>query len=304
MRNSAIHSPNDTIVSLHSKQMEVYKAPHRFKTVVAGRRWGKTKLAIQEMIKGSQKGKGKVWYVAPTYSMAKQIVWDDLRGIIPRRWIRKVNETSMRVTLVNGVQIQLKGADRPDTLRGVGLTYVVLDEFQDMRPDVWDKVLRPTLATTRGGALFIGTPKSYNHLYDHYKRGQNPLLRARREWASWQFKTADSPFVPLDEIEHARRDLDPKTFRQEFEASFETMSGQVYYAYSRKENVGRYPFNPKLPIWLGQDFNIDPMSTCVMQPQPSGEVWVVDELVIFNSNVKEVCEELERKYWRNIKQFA
>jgi hypothetical protein len=82
------------------------------------------------------------------------------------------------------------------------------------------------------------------------------------------------------------------------------MSGRVYYPFDRKIHTGSYPFNPKLPIICGQDFNIDPMSSAIMQIQPNGEIWVVDEIVQFNSNVSEVCDELDKKFWRYLKQIT
>jgi hypothetical protein len=231
-------------------------------------------------------------------------MWYDLLAAIPRSWIRKINETTLAVVLINGVRIELKGADKPDSLRGVGIHFLILDEFQDMGEEVWVKVLRPTLADTKGHALFIGTPKSYNYLYELYLLGQDPAKVAAGVWESWQFATITSPFIPLAEIEAARRDMDEKSFRQEFEASFETMAGRVYYPFDRKLHIGKYPFNPDLPIWVGQDFNINPMATVIIQPQPSGELWLVDELALFGSNTEEVCEELERRYWRHIKKIV
>jgi hypothetical protein len=290
-------------LTLHPKQMVVYKSQARFRVVVAGRRWGKTQLAKTLMITRARVKKRKIWYVAPTYKMAKQIMWSDLIDAIPRRWIKKINETRLEVTLLNGTVIELKGADKGDSLRGVGVDFLVLDEFQDIDADTWVKVLRPVLADRRGDAIFIGTPKAYNYLYELYKRGQEPGNVARNLWESWQFPTITSPFIPLSEIEAAKQDMDEKSFKQEFEASFETMSGRVYYPFDRNEHVGQYPFNPKLPIWVGMDFNIDPMSTVIFQPQPNGEVWAVDEIVLFSSNTEEICEELEKRYWRNLLQI-
>lgn len=80
--------------------------------------------------------------------------------------------------------------------------------------------------------------------------------------------------------------------------SFETMSGRVYYPFDRAEHVGNYNFNPALPIWVGVDFNIDPMSAVIFQPQPNGELWAVDEIVRFGSNTDEICEELDKRFWR------
>ena len=262
-----------SLVQLHSGQMKVFKSPHRFKVVCAGRRWGKSRLSISKIIKAAAADrKQRVWYVAPTYQMARQILWDDLQEVLPRKWIAKKNDTTMTIVLKNGSEIALKGADKPDTLRGVALNFVVLDEFQDMKPDTWYKVLRPTLSSTRGGALIIGTPKGFSEFHKLFMIGQNPEMQAKGLWKSWQFVTADSPFVPDSEIEAAKNDMDPKSFAQEYLASFENMSGRVYYPFDRNVHVRPLQFNPRLPIWVGQDFNIDPMSSVILQPQPNGEV--------------------------------
>lgn len=286
-------------LSLHPKQMEVYRSKARFRVVVAGRRWGKTALSRTLMISKARKPKQKIWYVAPTYRMAKQIMWTDLLDAIPKKWIKKINETTLSITLINDSRIELKGADKADSLRGVGIHFLVLDEFQDMSEETWTQVLRPTLADTGGHALFIGTPKAYNQLYTLYKLGQDPRKVRAGQWESWQFPTITSPFIPLSEIAAARADMDEKSFKQEFEASFETMSGRVYYPFDRNDHVGQYPFNPKLPIWVGMDFNIDPMSAVIYQPQPNGELWAVDEVVLFGSNTEEMCDALDKKFWRH-----
>lgn len=302
--------PNKSL-KLHRFQKIVMNDPRRFRVVVAGRRWGKTQVSKISLIKkAAYKRNQKVWYVAPTYQMARDIMWEDLKASIPRTWIRKINETRMTIGLVNGSWIYLKGADKPDSLRGVGLHFVVIDEAQDIKEETWELVLQPTLATTNGQAIFIGTPKSYNWLYDRYMLGQRgpQVLDPRgrlvpNEWMSWQFPTISSPFIPRREIEARRRDMDPRSFRQEFEASFETMSGRVYYPFDRNEHVGDYPFNPHLPIYVGMDFNIDPMSLIIIQEQPSGEIWVVNEIVLYGSNVQESADELARQYFRHMNQI-
>lgn len=287
---------------LHPGQCEVFHSPARFRVVVAGRRWGKSMLSKTELIQHAGNGPDRrAWYIAPTYSMAKQIMWDELMTTIPKSWVKSYHITEMWIRLKNGSLIELRGADNPDRMRGVGLTFVVLDEFQDMKAEVWTKVIRPTLVSTRGRALFIGTPKGYNNLYEVYQHGLNPKMPL---WASWQFETITSPFIPLAEIEQAKHDLDPKSFAQEFLASFETMSGRVYYAFDRFRHVGNYPYNPNLPLWAGQDFNIDPMSTVLLQPQPNGEIWAVDEIFLRSASTPDVCDELERRYWRRQKDIT
>jgi phage terminase large subunit len=291
---------------LHEGQAEVLNFPARFKVVVAGRRWGKTQTAKTAIVRAARIKKRLVWYVAPTYRMAKDIMWTELVETIPKKWIKKVNETLLEIRLINGTTIQLKGADKPDTLRGVGLHYLVIDEAQDLKEETWSQVLRPTLASTGGHALIIGTPKGFQWLYDLYMLGQNEEYRKKGEWASWQMPTITSPFIPRQEIEAAKRDMDEKSFNQEFCASFETMSGRVYHCFDRNTHIGsQYEFDPKKPIWVGMDFNVDPMSAVILQPQEDGEtIWAVDEIVLFSSNTEEMADELERKYWRHLKQLT
>ncbi|MBA8881717.1 phage terminase large subunit [Phyllobacterium myrsinacearum] len=299
---------------LHKGQKTVLSDLHRFRVIVAGRRWGKTQVSRVALIKAAtSKKKQLVWYVAPTYSMARGILWDELKNSIPRALIKKngINETRMTIRLVNGSRIELKGADKPDSLRGVGIHFLVIDEAQDIRKETWFEVLRPTLSTTGGRVLFIGTPKAFNWLYDLYVEGQRGDVyldeRGRKvvnDWKSWQFRTSMSPFIPPSEIRSARKDLDPRTFRQEYEASFETMSGRVYYAFDRRVHTGDYPFNDKLPVVIGLDFNINPMSAIIMQEQPNGEIWVVDEAIMMGSNTQEVSDEMAKRFYRNMNQVT
>ncbi|MBO6510633.1 MAG: hypothetical protein JJ979_19485 [Roseibium sp.] len=302
---------NKIQLKVHKGQRSVLNDGRRFKVVVAGRRWGKTQTSKTAIIKAAAKPRQLIWYVAPTYGMARSIMWEELKESIPARMIVRINETRMSIQLKNKTRIELKGADKPDTLRGVGLDLVVVDEAQDMDPDTWYKVLYPTLTSTGGRAYIIGTPKAFNWLYDVYMLGQRGDVyedaKGRRRinaYKSWQFPTITSPFIPAEEIEQAKANLDEKSFKQEFEASFETMSGRVYYAFDRNIHVGSYKFDPKRPVFIGQDFNIDPMSSVILQPQDNGEIWAVGEVILFGSNTQETADEVARRYHRQMKQIT
>ena len=169
-------------------QSKIFHSKDRFRVVVAGRRFGKTFLSTTELIIQAIQGKDRnVWYVAPTYKAAKEIAWDMLINSMPREYIRKTNESSLTVTLINGSTISLKGAEKADNLRGRALDFVVLDEFADMRPETWSEVIRPSLSDRRGSAVFIGTPKGRNHFYDLWTQGADGV----NDWASFQFTTLD-----------------------------------------------------------------------------------------------------------------
>jgi phage terminase large subunit len=194
--------------------------------------------------------------------------------------------------LVNGSTIALKGADNYDSLRGVGLDFIVLDEFADIAPDAWYETLRPTLSDKQGRALFIGTPKGIgNWAYEIYQNA----LDDTDNWHSYTFTTIQGGNVPADEIEQARKDLDERTFRQEYMATFETFSGRIYYSFDRSLNVVKYDRSTVDTIYVGLDFNVDPMSA-VVATRIGDTLHIIDEIRIFGSNTGEICEELKQRF--------
>jgi phage terminase large subunit len=265
----------------------------RFRVVVAGRRFGKTFLSIRELCYHAKEPNKDVWYLAPTYKMARGIVWKKLKNkLSDLNWIQKTNETELSIILRNGSTITLKGADNYDSLRGVGLDFIVLDEFADISPDAWYEVLRPTLSDKQGRALFIGTPKGIgNWAYEIYQN----TLEDPKAWSSYSFTTIEGGNVLEEEIESARRDLDERTFRQEYLATFETFSGRIYYAFDRAANVRKYEGNTPDVIYVGMDFNIDPMSA-VVAVRSGDTLHIIDEVRLFSSNTKEMVDEIKQRF--------
>jgi len=203
--------------------MEIFKSPARFKIAACGRRFGKSHLAAWTLlIKGLQSESKDIFYVAPTFQQAKDILWSVLKDI-GKDVIKSTHENTATITLVNDRKIYLKGSDRPDSLRGVGLYYVVMDEYAFMKPEVWELIIRPTLADVKGEALFIGTPEGRNHFYDLYK-----LALEDKDWEAFSFNSTDNPLLDPKEIEVARRTMSSQAYRQEFEASFESFSGGIF----------------------------------------------------------------------------
>ena len=280
---------------LSPAQQTIFDDTTRFKVVIAGRRFGKTFLAIQALCYHARLPDQEVWYVAPSYKQAKLIVWRKLKNRLQDlRWVRKTNESELSIELKNGSRISLKGADHEDSLRGVGLNYIILDEFADIDPEAWYEVLRPTLADTEGSAMFIGTPKGIaNWSYDLYQYE----LEFGAVWKSFQYTTIDGGNVKPEELELARQDLDERTFRQEFLATFETYAGRIYYAFDRKSNVvdGLFESRDLDVLYIGMDFNIDPMSA-VIAIRKGDTLCVIDEIRMFSSNTQEAVEEIKSRY--------
>ena len=272
-------------------QLDVLEHSARFRVVCAGRRFGKTFLAILFLLNHATT-KGRVcWYIAPTYRQAKQIAWKMLKQLVPTSWVVSYNETDLTLYLVNGSEISLRGADNPDSLRGVSLDAVVLDEYADMSSDAWTDVLRPALADKQGEALFIGTPKGYNHFYDLWSEANT-----RAGWHAWSFTTADGGNVTAEEIASAEADMDERTFRQEFKASFETLAGRVYQAFERSIHVRADLVDvPSLPLLIGMDFNVNPMSA-VLAVMPAGQLHAFGEIEIPNGNTELMVAEIRKRY--------
>jgi hypothetical protein len=278
-------------VQLTLSQTEIFLSTARFKSVVAGRRFGKTYLSTIELINAAISGKNKnCWYIAPTYGAAKEIAWDMLIKNIPEQYIVKTNETGLTIKLINGSVISLKGAERSAVLRGRSLDHCILDEFSEMRPEVWFEVIRPSLSDREGSALFIGTPKGRNHFYDLWAKG----VDGADNWESFQYTTLDGGNVSEHEIEQAKADLDERTFNQEYCAQFVTYSGLIYYNFDRATSVVKAEDDGGV-LHIGMDFNTDPMSA-VVALRKGNSLICIDEIVIYGSNTDEMVKEIHQRY--------
>ena len=212
-------------ISLLPWQQQVWEDPTRFKIVAAGRRTGKSRLAAWLLIVNAlQTDRGTVFYVAPTQGQARDIMWETLMDL-GQPVIASSHINNLQIKLVNGATISLKGGDRPETMRGVSLRYLVLDEYADIKPDVWEQILRPALADQKGHALFIGTPMGRNHFYDLYKYAE---LSDDNTYKAWHFTSYDNPLLDPEEIDTAKKSMSSYSFRQEFMASFEAKGSEMF----------------------------------------------------------------------------
>ena len=218
-------------------QQNVFKDTTRFKVVAAGRRCGKSRLsAVTLLIEALNCPDGSsVMYVAPTLGQARTIIWDLLHEL-GRPVIKSSHVNNLEITLVNGKKILVRGADNPDSLRGVSLTYLVLDECAFIKQDVWEKILRAALSDRKGRALFISTPSGRNWFYDVFKLGQQ---EEDEEWKSWHFTTQDNETIDPKEIEAAKRTLSSFAFKQEYLSSFDNAGSDLF-----KEEWLRYSDEP------------------------------------------------------------
>jgi phage terminase large subunit len=276
---------------LNAGQQEVSSSPARFRVVIAGRRWGKTHMACRELARFARYPDRRIWYIAPSYRMAKQIAWDHLKArLYELNWIAKVNESDLSIRLVNGSQIALRGADNPDSLRGVFLDFCVFDEFAMIDEKAWTEVIRPALSDRQGSAMFISTPMGRNWAFDLYNRGVD---KTEHSWESFTYTTLEGGNVTEAEIESARTDMDERQFKQEYLASFETYEGVIYYNFSRA-NVTEAAQIPRTVI-IGMDFNVSPaVAVCMMRTEHG--LHIFDEIVMYSSNTDEMVSEINRRF--------
>ena len=212
-------------IQLLDWQKQVWADDTRFKIVAAGRRTGKSRLAAWMLIVNAlQADKGHVFYVAPTQGQARDIMWQTLLELA-HPVVTSSHINNLQIKLVNGATISLKGADRPETMRGVSLKFLVMDEYADMKPEVFEQILRPALADQKGNALFIGTPMGRNHFYDLYKYAE---LEDDESYAAWHFTSYDNELLDPEEIDLAKKSMSSYAFRQEFMASFEARGSEMF----------------------------------------------------------------------------
>ena len=212
-------------IKLLKWQQDVFTDTTRFKVVAAGRRTGKSRLAAWLLIVNAlQCDKGHIWYIANTQGQARDVLWQVLLELA-NPVIEASHINNMQIRLINGATISLKGADRPETMRGVSLKFVVMDEYGSMKPEVWEQIIRPALADQKGSALFIGTPFGRNHFYELYEYG---LSNKDSDFKSWHFTSFDNELLDPKEIEAAKKSMSSFAFRTEFMASFEAASGGIF----------------------------------------------------------------------------
>lgn len=297
----------------HDLQRLLHEDTHRFKTIVCGRRWGKTIFAVNELIKQAMTNvETNYWYVAPTYTQAKLIAWQKFK-FYAKDIALKFNEAELLLTLVNGSTIRLVGADSADNLRGVGLSGVVIDEFADIKRSVWQLVIRPTLSDKKGWAIFLGTPKGkLNQLYEmfivdsefideSYRNVEGLPIQTNENFKSWKFKTSDNPYIDREEIDQARRELAPQYFRQEYEASFENYTGLIYKEFDINKHVIKRE-DVTIPEWANVYIGIDTgrfTAVSFITIDNNGIAYLFDEIYDYDGIIANISQMILHKLAQN-----
>jgi hypothetical protein len=296
-------TPRWTQLRPHATQIAYWRSPHRFNVVPAGRRSGKTEQAKRKLVRRAIKGTlftpARFFAAAPTRDQAKRIYWDDLKRLVPPNLTVSVSESDLMIRLPLS-EIWVLGMDKPERIEGQPWDGGILDEYANMKEKAWGAHVRPALSDRRGWCDLIGVPEGRNHYYDAYQIAVAEMTEKGdlSEWGAFSWRSED--ILPPEEIEAAKRDLDPLTFEQEYGASFVNFEGRAYYAFTDQNKARlRERYNPAQPLIVAMDFNVAPGTAAICQELPLplegnpvgtaviGEVWIEN-----NSNTEAVCRKI------------
>lgn len=283
-------------MNLTPPQSKVISDTHRFRVVNIGRRGGKTTLAIEEMKGMAYFKPSRIAYVAPTYQQARDIAWEQLKKEL-HPIATAVNESRLeiRVRTKNGEEsvIMLRGWESIENLRGQAFDFIVIDEVAMVKDfwSNWQEVIRPTLSDRRGSALFISTPKGFNHFYDLYN-----LEGVDNDFKSFHFTTYDNPFIPTEEVDKAREQVTEDRFAQEYLADFRKTEGLVYKEFSRDkhlfddESLKEFPIEEHERI-AGLDFGYtNPAALPFISTDFKKHYWITDEYYHSGRTEEEIAD--------------
>ncbi len=264
-------------------QAEIEASLARFSVLVCHRRFGKTALSVNQLIKAARETKRPDWrgaYIAPLYKQAKTVVWDELKkycGLGQDNCTVKFHETELRADFENGARIRLFGAENPDSLRGIYLDGVIFDEVAQMSKRVWTEVIRPALSDRKGWGVFIGTPRGRNALYEIWEEAKrNP------DWFTALYRVSETGLIDADELEAAARDMSPEEYEQEYECSFTAAIRGAYFGALMAEadkngRIAKVPYDPVVPVHTAWDLGMsDSTSIWFVQAKPGGAYAVID----------------------------
>lgn len=277
----------------------------RWGCIVAHRRAGKTVACINELITralATKKTNARYAYIGPFYRQVKAIAWDYLKQYAAPILTAK-NEVDLEVTLPNGAKIRLFGADNPDSLRGLYLDGVILDEYADMKPSVWGSVIRPMLADRKGWAVFIGTPKGHNAFYDIWN------LSKSEDWFSLMLRASVSGLLDQSELDDAKRQMTEDEYEREFECSFEaSIAGAIYGKWmadaAKEGRIGKVAYDPNLPVHTAWDMGFSDTTTVWFYQMVFNEIRVIDYYENNMHGIDHYCEVLKEKKYKYGKHWV
>jgi hypothetical protein len=286
--------------------MPFHNRTQRWACLVAHRRAGKTVAAVNDIIRAAityQGDRGLFAYIAPYRSQAKAVAWQYFQEFAAPITQAK-NEQELTITLMNGSQVRLYGADNADAMRGLGFSGVYMDEYGDFKPSVFGNVIRPALSDKQGWAVFGGTPKGKNQFWEIYETAQ----RLPQEWFLLRLPASTSGLLPSGELAAARAQLAEDQYLQEYETSFEAAILGSFYGKEMREadqqgRICQVPYNPDLPVYTAWDLGYRDDTAIWFYQLGRGEIRVIDFYAVSGENIHDIANVVLTKGYRYAKHY-
>lgn len=282
-------------------QVDLHTDDRRFRVIVGGRRVGKSMVALQEiLVHCLTTPNALAWWIAPTYRDAKEVGFEMFMEYFEtlRPAIKYIHQTTLTVAFANGAKLLFKGSDNPDSLRGRGLSYVVMDEAAFCEEDVWTKALRPALSDKKGKALFTSTPNGRNWYYHLWRKANAPSVQALISWNAYNWPTSRNPIIGDAEIADAKENLCDIDFRQEYLAEFVTKAGMIYDDFSEANVIKDFTIDKfNQTYYLGMDFGFaNPTAIAFLSvDNASNVVTQFDEIYVTRTPINKISDLIRRK---------
>lgn len=283
-------------------QMRMHAELQRFNVLVCHRRFGKTVFSLNELIDRALRNDRKnpqYGYIAPTYGQAKRVAWDYLKDFTKNIPGVSYNESELRVEIARAgrgdkIKIWLLGAENPDTIRGIYLDGVVLDEFAEMNPVVWSTVVRPALSDREGWAIFIGTVKGRNHFYDIYH-----MAKEDDNWYTALFRASETGVLPQAELDDAKAAMSEEEYAQEYECDWGAALIGAYYGkqisqLERDNRITDVPYDPAVPVETWWDLGIGDTTAIWFTQKVGANYHVIDYLEMSGVGLDWYVKELQK----------
>jgi hypothetical protein len=284
-------------IKLDDIRWSILNHPAKHKVLCTGRRWGKSVLSAVFLLHQPFAPGERRAYISPYYRQSKLIMFPLMKELMLSFGEVKINETELSFRFANGAELALKGADNPDSLRGISLGHngsngVVIDEMAYCKQGFFEEIVMPMLMDHNSKAMLCSTPSGYNHFYNYYLAGQSG---GKPNWKSWQFKTIEHGMIPKKAVLEAKKSMTKDQYLQELEGDFLTTGNKAVWNFDRNIHVKQHTDLPPNLFW-GQDFNVSMMASVLMGTYTDGTLHVVDEIALTNSNTEEMAREMKRKY--------
>lgn len=289
-------------------QREVHNSLKRFNVLVCHRRFGKSVLAINQLIKTAvSKPMSKCAFVAPTYRQGKSIAWEYLKQYTkPLMYLGgSKNETELKIELFNGSAIQIFGADHPDSLRGMGFHGVVLDEYAIMAPRVWTEIIRPAISDHLGWVMFIGTPMGHNQFWEVY----DFALRGHKDWFGQLYRASETKVIPDEELKQAQDIMTEEQFQQEFECSFTAAVSGAYFGKliskaEKEKRIGEVPVDEHVGVETWWDLGIGDSTAIWFAQRVNEEIHLIDYYENSGESLAHYADVLDEKNYAYERHIA